>query len=86
MQKWEKLREVEGGKNKKVYDSKASKDRKIKYNVHEKIVNFMEPLGDEICFRGRSDILRTLFGCQTVQSHEEWKTDAEDENMGVSLI
>jgi protein AATF/BFR2 len=31
--------------NKRDYDSKASKDRKLKYHVHEKIVNFMEPAG-----------------------------------------
>ncbi|CAA3014376.1 AATF isoform X2 [Olea europaea subsp. europaea] len=33
----------------KIVDQRASKSRKIRYQVHEKIVNFMNP---EICFSG----------------------------------
>ncbi|PNX73018.1 protein AATF-like [Trifolium pratense] len=30
-------------KKRKIVDRRASKSRKIRYNVHEKIVNFMAP-------------------------------------------
>ena len=78
--KWDKLNTIQGN-HKKIYDSKATKDRKIKYTVHEKIQNFMEPLGDEKCLWSRFDILKTLFGTKP-----NVERVVKDKNMGVKLI
>lgn len=34
-------------KKTKIYDSKASKDRKLKYDVHAKLVNFMFAISND---------------------------------------
>ena len=40
---WAQLRKLRT-KLKKNLDTKASKDRKIRYNVHKKLVNYMAPI------------------------------------------
>lgn len=48
-------------KKRKVVDRRASKSRKIRYNVHEKIVNFMAPRPAKIP-PNTADLLKNLFG------------------------
>jgi protein AATF/BFR2 len=38
---------VQGPKQRKVVDRRASKGRKIRYHVHEKLVNFTTPVEQE---------------------------------------
>jgi protein AATF/BFR2 len=48
---------------KKEVDRKASKHRKIRYVVHDKLVNFMTPLDNlSTIFDGKDSILTSLFG------------------------
>jgi protein AATF/BFR2 len=51
-------------KKRKVVDRRASKSRKIRYNVHEKIVNFMAPRPAKIP-PNTADLLKNLFGLKT---------------------
>ncbi|KAF8052070.1 hypothetical protein N665_1612s0001 [Sinapis alba] len=51
-------------KKRKVVDRRASKSRKIRYNVHEKIVNFMAPRRVKIP-PNSADLLKNLFGLKT---------------------
>ncbi|XP_024007629.1 protein bfr2 isoform X2 [Eutrema salsugineum] len=51
-------------KKRKVVDRRASKSRKIRYNVHEKIVNFMAPRPVKIP-PNTADLLKNLFGLKT---------------------
>ena len=48
---------TKSAKRRKVVDRKASKGRKIRYHVHEKLVNFMVPAAFD-----RPDFAETLFG------------------------
>ena len=50
-------RSKHGTKRRKVVDRKASKGRKIRYHVHEKLVNFMVPANFD-----RPEFAETLFG------------------------
>jgi len=47
---------------KKEVDRKASKNRKIRYVIHDKIVNFLVPLENLTLFEGREAIVSNLFG------------------------
>jgi len=49
-------------KKKKNVDTKASKNRKIRYEKHEKIINFMTPQINDREITGREIILNSLFG------------------------
>ncbi|XP_052801030.1 protein AATF-like [Mya arenaria] len=50
-------------KNKKKVDTKASKGRKVRYNVHKKLVNFMAPVDNcEWTDEARDDLFKSLFG------------------------
>ncbi|CAN7089853.1 hypothetical protein BRARA_I00655 [Brassica rapa] len=51
-------------KKRKIVDRRASKSRKIRYNVHEKIVNFMAPRRVKIP-PNSADLLKNLFGLKT---------------------
>ncbi|XP_018483728.2 uncharacterized protein LOC108854622 [Raphanus sativus] len=57
-------------KKRKVVDRRASKSRKIRYNVHEKIVNFMAPRPAKIP-PNSADLLKNLFGLKTRNSLSE---------------
>jgi protein AATF/BFR2 len=50
---------------KKEVDRRASKNRKIRYVVHDKIVNFLTPLENLTMFEGREAIVNNLFGVGT---------------------
>lgn len=60
--KRQKLQEAGLGRTKKEVDRKATKGRKIKYIVHEKIKSFMAPEENRNCVHGRDDIVKKLFG------------------------
>jgi protein AATF/BFR2 len=49
-------------KKKKNVDTKASKNRKIRYEKHEKLINFMTPQINDKEINGREIILNSLFG------------------------
>ena len=49
-------------KTKNDIDTKASKNRKLRYGVHEKIVNFTVPEANLKLMEGRDDIIRSIFG------------------------
>ncbi|EMD64575.1 hypothetical protein GGP41_006966 [Bipolaris sorokiniana] len=80
---WQVAREA---KTKKVVDTKASKGRKLRYTVQEKLQNFMAPedrgeWGD----RQRDELFSSLFGQRLglgehdeVESEEEEQVDAEE--------
>lgn len=48
--------------SKKEVDRKASKARKIRYIVHERIVNFMTEVPNVHAFEGRDAIVNNMFG------------------------
>jgi protein AATF/BFR2 len=84
-----KLQDAGSVKVKKEVDRRASKHRKIRYVVHEKIVNFMTPMdnlslfgGDE---SGKLSVLQTLFGMKTSQNATNNKRDLIEED-GIKLI
>ncbi|CAN6460242.1 unnamed protein product [Victoria cruziana] len=54
-------------KKKKVVDRRASKSRKIRYNVHDKIVNFMAPERMDLPPMANK-LFENLFGLRTVKS------------------
>jgi len=43
-------------------DTKATKNRKIRYVVHDKVLNFMTPLENLQLSEGRDAIISGLFG------------------------
>lgn len=48
-------------KNKNV-DTRASKNRKLRFEKHEKILNFMVPIPNHILNSGRTEIINSIFG------------------------
>ena len=62
LQKKQKMKESAGQQVKKEVDRKASKNRKIRYVIHDKIVNFLVPLENLTLFEGREAIVTNLFG------------------------
>lgn len=62
LQKKQKIKEAAGQQIKKEVDRKASKNRKIRYVIHDKIVNFLVPLENLELFEGREAIVSNLFG------------------------
>ena len=57
-----RMKEVSSATEKKEVDRKASKQRKIRYIVHEKLVNFMVPQDNLALGESREAVLRSLFG------------------------
>ena len=54
--------EAAGEQKKKEVDRKASKARKIRYVVHDKILNFMSAMQNHQLEEGRDAIVSNLFG------------------------
>jgi protein AATF/BFR2 len=52
---------VQGPKHRKAVDRRASKGRKLRYHVHEKLVNFMAPVENDAP-EYLSNIFANLFG------------------------
>lgn len=71
---WAQLRKLRT-KLKKNIDTKASKDRKIRYNVHKKLVNYMAPI-DRCSFtdEAKSDLFSSLFGTTKLTISETEQT------------
>ena len=76
MEPWQAAREA---KIKKVVDTRASKGRKLRYTVHEKLQNFMAP-EDRTTWGGRQsdELFGSLFGRKVELA--EGDDDVEDEN------
>ena len=55
---------------KKEVDRRASKNRKIKYVVHDQILNFMTPRENHNKIEGRNAIVENLFG-RILAKHSE---------------
>jgi len=67
-------------KKKKVVDTKASKGRKIRYHVHEKIQNFMVPIEMGTWHEEMTnELFKSLFGRNTTK--EEEKEEEEEEQL-----
>lgn len=49
-------------------DRKASKNRKVRYDPHEKIINFVSRKELPIINYSRDDIIANLFGIQTIET------------------
>ncbi|XP_071477884.1 protein AATF-like [Diadema antillarum] len=59
-------------KVKRQVDTKASKGRKIRYDVHQKLVSFMAPREDSIMStEARSELFKSLFGQNAFESSPE---------------
>jgi protein AATF/BFR2 len=61
LQKRAKMQEAKGKKVKAI-DTKATKNRKLRYIVHDKILNFTTPLDNLKLTEGRDAIVQGLFG------------------------
>lgn len=59
------MKDAAGEQVKKEVDRRASKNRKIRYVVHDKIINFLTPLENLTIFEGRDAIVNNLFGVGT---------------------
>jgi protein AATF/BFR2 len=83
LQPWQAAREA---KTKKVVDTKASKGRKLRYTVHEKLVSFMAPedRGSWVV-RQADELFGSLFGRRIglaeAQDDEELEEDREVEGL-----
>lgn len=62
LKKRAKLQAAAGPSDKKEVDRKASKNRKIRYIVHDKILNFFTPIDNLDMVEGRDAIVSNLFG------------------------
>ena len=58
--KKQKLKELQQQRKKEI-DRKATKGRKIKYVVHDKLLNFMVPIDNDRALDGKDQILSNLF-------------------------
>lgn len=56
-------------KKQKDVDRKASKNRKIRFNVHTKLLNFM-PSREENVIETRDEIVRNIFNCNARVNEE----------------
>jgi protein AATF/BFR2 len=66
-------------KKKKVVDTKASKGRKIRYHVHEKIQNFMVPIEMGTWHEEMTnELFKSLFGRNTAKPEEEKEEEKID--------
>lgn len=63
---------------KKVVDRKASKGRKIRYVVYDKVVNFMTPKENASLLDGRNEIVKCLFGQRIETQGEEAEQEQTD--------
>ena len=68
--KKQKLAEAGLGQAKKEVDRKATKGRKIKYVVHDKLKNFMVPDENWRLMENKNEVVKRLFG----KSHKSLAT------------
>ena len=67
LRKRQRMKEAAGreSKNSKEVERRASKNRKIRYVVHDKILNFLTPIDNLGTLEGREAIVSNLFGANT---------------------
>ena len=66
-------------KSSKGVDTKASKNRKIRFDKHEKLINFMVPMPNHYLNPGRQEIIKSIFGGNKIKRQERYELeDAED--------
>ncbi len=71
-------------KAKKNVDTKASKGRKLRYTVHEKLQNFMAPEGRGTWSERQADeLFRSVFGNSRVLGEQLQESEAEEHGEGV---
>ena len=68
-------------KIKKNVDTKASKNRKIRYDKHEEIINFMVPSINTKEISGRNIIINSLFGMKKLNINSDNKNKEEEEKI-----
>jgi protein AATF/BFR2 len=64
-------------KKEKNIDTKASKNRKLKFDKHEKIINFMVPLPNHKLNSGRVEIIHSIFGVNRKKEKEDDDYDSD---------
>ena len=76
-------------KLKKNVDTKATKNRKIRYDKHEEIINFMVPQNNDKQINGRNIMINSLFGTKKLnvdldnnkkEEQEKRETEKLEEN------
>ena len=77
LRKRQKMKEAAGreSKSSKEVDRKASKNRKIRYVVHDKILNFLTPIDNLAMLEGREAIVANLFGARASKVSESRDTN-----------
>ena len=70
LQRRQQMKE-QGAKAKKEVDRRASKNRKIRYVVHDKILNFLNPQQNLQAVEGRQALVANLFGAKKAQNEAE---------------
>lgn len=83
--KKQKLKEIEIQKKKEV-DRKATKGRKIRYVVHEKIQSFMAPSENMVLIEGKDHIINNLFGQTKMVEPQVKKKQRKSSGDNVKLI
>ena len=79
-------------KIKKNVDTKATKNRKIRYDKHEEIINFMVPENNDKEISGRNIIINSLFGTKKMnidvdnKENEEKRENEKIEENDIDLI
>jgi len=73
------MKDAAGQQVKKEVDRKASKNRKIRYVIHDKIVNFLVPLENLTLSEGRDAIVSNLFGIRQRQSSKTYTARSTDD-------
>lgn len=71
----------------KIVDTKASKNRKIRYETHEKIINFMVPIENLNSHIGRDAFIKSIFGLNAKNFYNEnAKEEFDDEENDIDII
>ena len=77
-----------GDRKSKISSSKMSKNKKINYQKHEKIVNFMLPEDNYLLFKGRDELINRLFGVEwkETETKDKLKSKKKSFNDGIKII
>ncbi len=64
-------------------DRKATKGRKIKYIVHEKLLNFMQPIENLQTLEAKDSVLSNMFGQNShlISKENNTKTSINDDQV-----
>ena len=54
-------------------NNKISKDKKLKYIIHDKLVNFKVLQNEELIAKGCKDIIKILFGCTVKEETDKFQ-------------